>query len=215
MHTTTISKFPIDSLLNSHNTRAPSYQFEIDLIGTGVDAFVGQISKKHGFRFKDRDQEGLNKLVGLYACEGSPQGLISEIPRWAWRREHSFYQGIDISQPLEITVWDGEERLYYADGSGVDSMIDFVMDELPWNDGDNLTSATPYLFARDVYPIHVQYLVSSEKPFDPGLVGIDCESLQGNCIVTRFEYNRKVIEPEFISWPYAESNDRIVKILFD
>ena len=83
MLTTTISKFPIHSLPNSHNTQVPSYEFDVDFMGTGVDAFIGQISKKHANRFKDRDQASLNKLVKAHNVIGTPQGLRSEIPGWA------------------------------------------------------------------------------------------------------------------------------------
>lgn len=214
MTTTTISKFPIHPILNSHNTRVPSYQFEIDLIGTGVDAFVGQISKKHGYRFKDRDQESLNKLVGLYVCEGSPQGLVSEIPAWAWQRDHSFYQAIDISSPLEMTVWNGEQRLYYDDEAGLSSMTDFVDEDGRWDNAGDLTGNSPYLYARETYDIRVSYSVTSDKPFDPDLIALQCEYVRGNCFISRFEYDGQVIEQELLTWPYADPENRIVQIFF-
>ncbi len=214
MPTTTISKFPIHSILDSHNTRVPSYQFEIDFIGTGVDAFVGQISKKHGYRFKDRDQKGLNKLVGLYVCEGSPQGLVSEIPAWAWQRDHYFNQGIDISSPLEMTVWNGEQRLYYDDEAGLSSMTDFVDEDRYGTDAADLMTKTPYLYARDTYRLHASYSVTTDKPFNPDLISLHCKDVLGCRFITRFDYDGQTFEPELLDWPYADPNDRIVQILF-
>lgn len=214
MHTTTISKFPILNFSNSHNTRVPSYEFDIDFIGTGVDAFVGQISKKHGHRFKDRNQADLSHLVKLYVAHGTPQGLISELPVWAWQGDRSFHQGIDISQPLEMTVWNGEQRIYYDNESGVYSMTNFVNEDACWSDVGDLRAETPYLYARDTYDIRVSYSVTSDKPFDPDLIAMQCEDVRGSRFINRFEYDGQTIERELIHWPYADPNDRVVQILF-
>lgn len=214
MHTQTISKFPIYSLLNSHNTRVPSYQFEIDIIGTGIDAFVGQISKKHGYRFKDRDQAALHKIVGPYYVLGSSQGLISEIPAWAWRREHRFYQGIDICRPLELTVWNGEQRIYNDNETGLCSMTDAVDDDDCGDDVADFMAKTPYLFASDTYDLRVSYEVTSNKPFDPDLIALQCEDVRGSRFISRFEYDGQTIEPELLHWPYADPANRVVQILF-
>lgn len=71
MHTTTISKFPIHSLLNSHNTRVSSYEFDIELVGTGFEVFSGQIAKDRVATLNEDDLASLKHIVDFQNRDGS------------------------------------------------------------------------------------------------------------------------------------------------
>lgn len=217
MHTTTTSKFPIYNLTNSHDTQVPTCEVDIDFAGVGVDAFIGQISNRHAYRFKDRDEAGLSKLVKLYNVIGTPQGLSSAIPGWARQGRYADYEGLDVSKPFEMTVRTGEEgvRLYYDNETGDYGMTVVSSDNSCWNEDGDLFAGTPYLCATEQYHVHVRYTVEIDKTFDPALIAMECVDVLGSRFIKRFEYNGRTIKPEVSIWPYEAPTDRTVKILLN
>lgn len=212
MTTTTISKFPIQSPLNSHNTQAPPCDFYIDLVGLGADTFAGEISKKHAHRFKDRDQAELREFVQVFDPDGTPQGLISEIPVWALQGDYSFYQGIDVSRAFAMTVQDATGDVLFDNKKGRQWMAELVEKHGIEVNSVEFIGTAPYLYAKDIFPMHVRYSVTSDKPFDPKLIALKCEDVHRTRFIDRFEYDGQEILPEFMFWPYADTEHRIVKI---
>lgn len=209
MHTTTAPKFPIHSLLNSHNTRVPSYEFDIDLFGTGFDVFVGQVSKELVSEPTDLDVASLSKIVD-FPTEGTTlQSLSSLIPVWARQAYFTDYRGIDISKPFEMTVRNDANKLLFHIEDGRYPITEPANDNYPQDKLAEFMGS--YLYASDIYPIQVRYRVISDMPFDPSLITMLCGDVSDGRLIDRFEYNYQIIEPEFIIWPFE--HDRVVRFV--
>jgi hypothetical protein len=206
---------PIRNILppsSLHYTPKPSYKFHIEFVGQGVDAFFGRIPNKKAFRFKDWDQRQLSKLVKLYTADwGTPQGLISEIPNWAREGDHHDYFGIDVSQPFEMTVYDDDGNILYVNDPQAYELVmlpNFVNE--PEQD-----DVAPHLFAKDVYPFRCRFSVDSDKPFDITLIAMDAQPLMDSYIVEEFLYDGQNINGQVLDRPWADDDQREIKIIYN
>lgn len=200
--TTTISKI---------HTLYPTYKFTIDFIGRGSDVHLGKISKKHAIRFKDRDDEGLSNIVKLHVLYGTPQGLRSEIPNWAFN-DWIGAEGIDLSKPHEMVVRDEGQNILFVNDYHLFEIFGAVNDN-EVVDTSSLDRSASYLHVTDTYPTHNQFSIETDKPFDPALLQMKTIEIDGCRFIDELWYDGVEYGRAWKDWHFQPPETRLIKII--
>lgn len=196
------------------HTQKPTYKFSVDFIGMGSDVHIGKISKKHAVRFKDRDHDALLDIVQLHVVYGTPQGLKSEIPKWAWK-DWIGAEGIDLSEAFQMVVRDSDGNIVF--GSGYYNLGMFIAaNDNEVIDTSKLDRSSSYLYAKDVYEVHNRYAIGADSigPFDPSLLTIKTIEIDGCRFIDELWYDG---EEAYRGWEHIQqySDGREVAIIYN
>lgn len=211
MHTTTTPKFPIASL----NTRVSSYDFDIDFYGSCIAAFVGQISMADADELQGLREDDLCRIANLSYNLGTDTECFSAKLGWAKQAYHTDFHGLDISRPFKMYVQDGFERLPVDCSDCCYAMTELVSEKNCQKGVRQSAAMPPYLYAAGTFPMEARYMVTSDKPFDPKLIALQCEDVWGSRFIKRFEYDGAIIKPDEIIWPYEDATELFARILFN
>lgn len=211
MHNTTAPKFPIASL----NTRVSSYDFDIDFYGSCIAAFVGQISMADADELRGLREDDLCRIANLSYNLGIETERFSAKLGWAKKAYHADFHGFDISRPFKMYVQKPFEQLPIdCDACGY-TITDFITEINRQTAVSDSAAMQPHLYAAGTFPMEARYSVTSDKPFDPKLIALQCEDVWGSRFIKSFEYDGSIIEPDEIIWPYEDATELFAKILFN
>jgi hypothetical protein len=201
MTTTNTSIFSTNTTSAHPSDSKRIYEFEIDLFGTGFDAFISQIWKLPVSEQMQLDLEGIRETADFPQGCGESQELPQLIPTWAKQCYAFEYRGIDVSRDYEIVVRSENGGLLFQSNEDGEVKPDPSISVPGRVTADELFGGSPYLYARDFYPIHIKYRVKANMPFDPSLVIMQCGDVFDALLVARFEYDGQLVDPEFIIRP--------------